>query len=91
MDETNGIRAFVLRSYDLGSDGDGSQNDIVAVGAEAFLERISELELETLRQCSVFEVWTDGVLQGQSQPTVRPHSDKVILLKLAELFIGFHS
>lgn len=87
---SNSAKVFVLRSYDLGSDGDGSQNDIVAIGAQSFLYRISKLELESLLQCNVFEVWTDGVLQGRSQPTVRPHSDKVILLKLAELFIKIH-
>lgn len=89
--KADGTNVFILRSYDLGSDGDASQNDIVAAGAETFLDRISKLELGSLLQCNVFEVWKDGVLQGQSDPTVRPFSDKVILLKLAEFFVKLHS
>ncbi|MBY3623717.1 hypothetical protein BSK49_18950 [Paenibacillus odorifer] len=68
-----------------------SQNDVVAAGAETFLDRISKLEVESLLQCNIFEVWKDGVLQGQSQPTVSPFSDKVLLLKIAALFIKLHS
>lgn len=82
---------YLLRSYASGTDGVVSQIDVEAADAELFLEKISKLKLDFLLQHCYFEKWSDGVLQGQSNPTVKPFSDKVILLKVAELFIKIHT
>lgn len=78
---------YILRSYNLGADGEDSQNDIVTSDKVLFIDLLSKIDLEDIMQRALFEIWESGRLLAQSQ-VIDVGNDKSELCENAISFIN---
>jgi hypothetical protein len=82
-------QVYILRSYNLGADGEDSQNDIVTSDKELFIDLLSKIDLDDVMQRALFEVWDNGHLLSQSQVFCIERAAQIDNAKLCEYARSF--